>query len=922
MLPTTLYERWMALNGGNYQVGNSRPAMDLWLEFTKYKRSDDPSVEVLNIPQPSALSYYTCRKHSLKTIKINWSRVKSRKDVLFSNEIWSYSSDADKNKTVLDVASILWHAKHHKLTHLVDAMLPYLSIHFRNITVASLLIHAVGNPSIGCLYTLWSQLSMCCLTESDFKNSAKALSTAIRRTQHWPDGKPAKLAHIAHCAYFELAIGRSRNTSDWEVEERKRTKEFAWLRIPHDNSEPTESTNAEFLLLMKEELDKIMLELIPSVEKRESWEEFCRRRQSWISSGSSGGARIEVAGQKIRINKHVYFENITLAEMTTWLNVEPRVEAVASEKYEMGKGRAIYGTKPLDYAIMSFCIMDPERKFYRIKGVESGLRGLDEVAGVLRRKLIASNPTTESTMIDYADFNYQHTLAAQALVFEALRDRYARLGVHEDLISAAEWCRLGLLNQWCTYPKATKAVKITQGMFSGCRGTNFLNTILNVTYYRTIRSYVNKELKLSPDCEYNIHQGDDVWLSNNSRLWAIAIYNAAEAAGFEFQASKQLFGIGIGEFLRVLYTAEGALGYMARAIGTFIMKPVQGSDIFGPAERASALNSQISILFRRGMTLSACNMLWDATVPYAASVQLASGGFHIPKGILRKSYLDGGLDIGPPMTMAIRTVATAPVPTLIPASAELEAAVPSHMTNDWIKCMSATIQEAFDAPSVAKSIHAANVKDSLRTEDRKMSLRVLERQLHTWKEKLISTEGFRSPTDFSLYIAGGNEHVYIQSTLQKFKGVMFRKTGFESRTPIDNLLTAIAQSPYRDISTAQRALGCSVLDAAKACVRLCPILPLTISANGLLVSLELYCSVPITARILQGVRQGGTTFECIWHPIIMSWLQKIALHLSIVDAMYYRINEINEWDNLLTHWNQVVVKAAYAHGVLESISHY
>lgn len=34
------------------------------------------------------------------------------------------------------------------------------------------------------------------------------------------------------------------------------------------------------------------------------------------------------------------------------------------------------------------------------------------------------------------------------------------------------------------------------------------------------------------------------------------------------------------------------------------------------------------------------------------------------------------------------------------------------------------------------------------------------------------------------------------------------------------------------------------------------------------------CSDEITARILGGIRQGGTTFEGIWHPVFLSCAEK------------------------------------------------
>lgn len=107
----------------------------------------------------------------------------------------------------------------------------------------------------------------------------------------------------------------------------------------------------------------------------------------------------------------------------------------------------------------------------------------------------------------------------------------------------------------------------------------------------------------------HIHQGDDVWISNKSRLWAIALYNTCAAAGLEFQPSKQLFDVELGEFLRVVYFDGSCRGYVACAVATTIMKPVQGADVVSPAERATALNSQIMTLVRRGFNIEGASIL-------------------------------------------------------------------------------------------------------------------------------------------------------------------------------------------------------------------------------------------------------------------------------------------------------------------------
>lgn len=57
---------------------------------------------------------------------------------------------------------------------------------------------------------------------------------------------------------------------------------------------------------------------------------------------------------------------------------------------------------------------------------------------VLRLRAVAVG-TVECTMIDYADFNYQHTIEAQVIVFETLAEILQIMGHHQDKARAARW---------------------------------------------------------------------------------------------------------------------------------------------------------------------------------------------------------------------------------------------------------------------------------------------------------------------------------------------------------------------------------------------------------------------------------------------------------------------------------------------------
>ncbi|CAB4064053.1 unnamed protein product [Lepeophtheirus salmonis] len=197
-------------------------------------------------------------------------------------------------------------------------------------------------------------------------------------------------------------------------------------------------------------------------------------------------------------------------------------------------------------------------------------------------------------------------------------------------------------------------------MFSGVRSTNFTNTLLNLVYYELAKEYVADEYGLHPIDEYHLHQGDDVWISNKSRLWAATLYNVMQSMGFIFLAGKQMFDINRGEFLRSILE-------------------------LAPQSKASALNSQIHLLHRRGFLQSGTEILWWALIKRALQLRLPERAVvSIPTAIAQRGFRDGGLDLGASGTYAVRSIPVRPLPAPIAFTKVLESAIPTNMTDDWL----------------------------------------------------------------------------------------------------------------------------------------------------------------------------------------------------------------------------------------------
>nr|QRW41692.1 MAG: RNA-dependent RNA polymerase [Emileo virus] len=414
-------------------------------------------------------------------------------------------------------------------------------------------------------------------------------------------------------------------------------------------------------------------------------------------------------------------------------------------------------------------------------------------------------------------------------------------------------------------------------MFSGCRGTNAINTLLNLAYFKLSAREVSTTLGLQPSSLYNIHQGDDVWITNGSRIWAVALFRHMESCGFVFQASKQMFDTNRGEFLRVVYTQEGCRGYLARAIATTIVKPIQSTDINSPAERAVALNSQIAVLVRRGLSSTASTLLWNALIPYAATVDFEGKPIAIPISVLKKHHLDGGLDLGPPRTMAKRSAAISNVPILTLRSEELVRVVKKEMSTDYIRYISPRLNMVINSESWIDSLHMSNVSDSLRAEDKNKCLTELLTEMAKWKAKLVPGIVERDEETYKRGLSGRESLILFELDLKSLESAVGPKLSRKAKRQVANMHRCIASSPFKNLSDAMRATGLDGPEAALLAMSTCKVDNIRRPSMLLFTQLRDRCGDGVAVALLDGLRSGSTIFEGDFHPLILSWVQEYVL---------------------------------------------
>ncbi|BAU79504.1 RNA dependent RNA polymerase [Diatom colony associated dsRNA virus 10] len=297
------------------------------------------------------------------------------------------------------------------------------------------------------------------------------------------------------------------------------------------------------------------------------------RRWLWCVNGAHSSALSKFKPQYVvdfskRMHRKVFAENIASCPIQAWDSV---CYFVLSTKLELGKARAIFGGDSVSY----FCfdhLLKPIEDAWRNKRVRLD-PGKGGVVGVVDeiRKLGGEG---WNVMLDYDDFNSQHSLESQKLVIQAA----VEVSGYDRVLGAA----LIASFDKSFIVEGDKAFKLEGTLMSGHRATTFINSVLNMAYI--LYAYPQLwEMK-------SLHVGDDVYISARDVREAIAVLDRVQSVGVRMNPVKQSVGTSTAEFLRIAMGKRGACGYLCRSIGSVISGNWVSENKLNPRE---ALNTMI-----------------------------------------------------------------------------------------------------------------------------------------------------------------------------------------------------------------------------------------------------------------------------------------------------------------------------------------
>lgn len=296
--------------------------------------------------------------------------------------------------------------------------------------------------------------------------------------------------------------------------------------------------------------------LFNEMQSRPKWDspdEYWSKR--WLYTKSGSHAR--------RIEKEMYGEKLDLPSQPTRRefaeavkeNVvaagEPMTVAGQSWKLEHYKTRAIYSGDTRSYYTFDYLLRPVEAVWAnRSCLLDPGGRSQNELYSELSRR------GGVNFMLDFEDYNSQHTKEAMKVVIEE-----ACVGAPQEVL---DWAVASIDNESICWRSGgeEKQAKTVGGLLSGHRATTFINTVLNEAYCRMAFGDVYDRL-------YCKHCGDDVIVQGTASDVGEAIESFFKTA-LRANKSKQGVGSFSGEFLRVSYNSKDAGGYFARAVASTV----------------------------------------------------------------------------------------------------------------------------------------------------------------------------------------------------------------------------------------------------------------------------------------------------------------------------------------------------------------
>ncbi|AZT88571.1 RNA-dependent RNA polymerase [Beauveria bassiana chrysovirus 1] len=454
--------------------------------------------------------------------------------------------------------------------------------------------------------------------------------------------------------YMDLLVGRGEYSIDEMAEVRTRYGDGYGTK--HLSFDPVAKmfTNRQYKLDFELALDAAHLRIKTTPRKVNvtSFLDFYERRRSWLTKGGLvantlpkgmkqfssqvfDGIANTVEEIQGRHNKKSLFEMHELYDILSGVNDQNFNLTKTMIKYEVGKkDRTLLPGSLAHFLVFCYVLVLAEKQD------QIGSVRLNALADVDIRYFDRKMSTgTFHVLYDWADFNEQHSADEMAGGIKRLSEH---MPAGPDYPMFCEALVRGMYTMGLQDREGI-VHKIWTGLYSGWRGTTWINSTLNFCYVfialENLRRITGWEVVLMVD-----HGGDDLDLMLSQPDVMPTFLEIMDNMLFKANKWKQMFGLR-SEFFR--NTISGARVYASptRALASFIAGDWEGSGRSTVRERVAGLLDQIGKLRRRGVSEAMCQGFTMSTISHWCKVKDGESWLDLPDVVLHGCEEQNGLGI-------------------------------------------------------------------------------------------------------------------------------------------------------------------------------------------------------------------------------------------------------------------------------------
>lgn len=379
-----------------------------------------------------------------------------------------------------------------------------------------------------------------------------------------------------------------------------------------------------------------------------SFLEFWRVRYKWVTKGSTVLNDLKGEDRKYvitfldgmynaiekRHNKKSAFECHDLIEMIGDVSKKINLTRVVGKPNETGKERSLMPGTLAHYIAFCYVLYACEKKG-QVGSVRVNAPKDDDLQYFEAR--MGSGLT--HLMYDWANFNAQHSIWEMDQVIRMLQ---YQPNVPEDY---AYFCCViaDSFSEMYVLGEDDEEIKLERGLYSGWRGTSWINGVLNYVYLHV--AWLNYERlggKGTP--AYVDHGGDDVDMAFGKTESCIAFEEVMNLMGFDAQRGKQMIDKR-AEFFRNTMSRGAMQGNPTRALANFVSGNWEKMTDCGLQEKVTGILDAIAQMKRRGVGSSFCEGASLAALAHWCKVRTDEKWVPINKCVLHGRVEDGALGI-------------------------------------------------------------------------------------------------------------------------------------------------------------------------------------------------------------------------------------------------------------------------------------